>query len=47
MRDHLAHRYIDTAHATVAEDLPDLERALRAPTRSAEKKNPDAPPSTT
>jgi uncharacterized protein with HEPN domain len=31
MRDHLAHRYFDTAHtilqATVDEDLPDLERA--------------------
>ncbi len=34
MRDHLAHRYFDTAHsilqATVDEDLPDLERALDA-----------------
>jgi uncharacterized protein with HEPN domain len=34
MRDHLAHRYFDTAHAilqaTVDEDLPDLERAVRA-----------------
>ncbi len=34
MRDHLAHRYSDTAHAisqaTVDEDLPDLERAVRA-----------------
>src|ERR1039458_6741249 len=32
MRDHLAHRYFDTAHsilqATVEEDLPDLERAV-------------------
>jgi uncharacterized protein with HEPN domain len=32
MRDHLAHRYFDTAHAilqaTVDEDLPDLERAV-------------------
>ncbi|HEX4659700.1 MAG TPA: HepT-like ribonuclease domain-containing protein, partial [Streptosporangiaceae bacterium] len=30
MRDHLAHRYFDTAHAilqaTVDDDLPDLER---------------------
>lgn len=34
MRDHLAHRYFDTAHAilqaTVDEDLPELERATRA-----------------
>src|SRR6266699_6974908 len=34
MRDHLAHRYFDTAHAilqaTVAEDIPDLERAIHA-----------------
>lgn len=34
MRDHLAHRYFDTAHAilqaTVDDDLPDLERAVRA-----------------
>ena len=34
MRDHLAHRYFDTAHAilqaTVDEDLPELERAIRA-----------------
>lgn len=34
MRDHLAHRYFDTAHAilqaTVDEDLPSLERAVRA-----------------
>jgi uncharacterized protein with HEPN domain len=33
MRDHLAHRYFDTAHAilqaTVDEDLPDLEHAVR------------------
>jgi len=33
MRDHLAHRYFDTAHAilqaTVDEDLPALERAVR------------------
>ena len=38
MRDHLAHRYFDTAHAilqaTVAEDLPDLERAVVALNRS-------------
>jgi uncharacterized protein with HEPN domain len=34
MRDHLAHRYFDTARAilqaTVEEDLPDLERAIHA-----------------
>lgn len=34
MRDHLAHRYFDTAHAilqaTVDEDLPQLELAVRA-----------------
>ena len=38
MRDHLAHRYFDTAHAilqaTVTEDLPDLERAVAALNRS-------------
>ena len=34
MRDHLAHRYFDTAHAilqaTVEEDLPHLESAIHA-----------------
>ena len=34
MRDHLAHRYFDTAHAilqaTVDEDLPELEQAVTA-----------------
>lgn len=34
MRDHLAHRYFDTAHAilqaTVEEDLPELETAVQA-----------------
>jgi uncharacterized protein with HEPN domain len=34
MRDHLAHRYFDTAHAilqaTIDDDLPELERALRS-----------------
>jgi uncharacterized protein with HEPN domain len=34
MRDHLAHRYFDTAHsilqATVDSDLPELEKAVRA-----------------
>ncbi len=38
MRDHLAHRYFDTTHAilqaTVDDDLPDLERAVHALTRS-------------
>lgn len=38
MRDHLAHRYFDTAHAilqaTVTEDLPDLERAVAAMNRT-------------
>ena len=33
MRDHLAHQYFDTSHAivaaTVAEDLPSLEQAVR------------------
>jgi len=43
MRDHLAHRYFDTAHAilqaTVDEDLPDLEHAVQALTRSVEKED--------
>lgn len=34
MRDHLAHRYFDTAHAilqaTVDNDLPELERAIQS-----------------
>jgi uncharacterized protein with HEPN domain len=34
MRDHLAHRYFDTAHsilqATVDHDLPELEKAIQA-----------------
>jgi uncharacterized protein with HEPN domain len=51
MRDHLAHRYFDTAHAilqaTVDEDLPDLERAVQALTRSLEKEDPDTRPGTT
>jgi uncharacterized protein with HEPN domain len=33
MRDHLAHRYFDTAHAilqaTVDDDVPELERAIQ------------------
>jgi uncharacterized protein with HEPN domain len=51
MRDHLAHRYFDPAHAilqaTVDEDLPDLERAVQALTRSVEKEDPDTRPGTT
>ena len=51
MRDHLAHRYFDTAHAilqaTVDDDLPDLERAIQALTRSVEKQDPDPRPGTT
>ena len=51
MRDHLAHRYFDTAHAilqaTVDEDLPDLGRAVQALTRSVEKEDPDPRPGTT
>ena len=38
MRDHLAHRYFDTAHAivqaTVDDDLPELERAIQSLTAS-------------
>jgi uncharacterized protein with HEPN domain len=38
LRDHLAHRYFDTAHAilqaTVDDDLPELERAIQALTES-------------
>lgn len=34
MRDHLAHRYFDTAHAilqaTIDDDLPELERAVQS-----------------
>ena len=44
MRDHLAHRYFDTAHAilqaTVDEDLPALEHALQAMTQSLEEEDP-------
>ena len=48
MRDHLAHRYFDTAHAilqaTVDEDLPDLERAVQALNRSlAGEDSPQSP----
>ena len=45
MRDHLVHRYFDTAHAilqaTVEEDLPDLERAIQALARSLQDEDPD------
>jgi uncharacterized protein with HEPN domain len=44
MREHLAHRYFDTAHAilqaTVDEDLPDLERAVQALNRSLTGESP-------
>ena len=48
MRDHLAHRYFDTAHAilqaTVDEDLPALEHAVQDLTRSLQKEEPDTHP---
>jgi uncharacterized protein with HEPN domain len=51
MRDHLAHRYFDTAHAilqaTVDEDLPDLERAVRALSRSIADEDPPQNPTAT
>ena len=51
MRDHLAHRYFDTAHAilqaTVDEDLPDLEHAVQALARSLEEKDPASHPGMT
>ncbi len=44
MRDHLAHRYFDTAHAilqaTLDEDLPHLEHAVQALARSLEENDP-------
>lgn len=50
MRDHLAHRYFDTAHAilrgTVDEDLPDLEQAVEALIRSLDEEDPDTNPGT-
>jgi uncharacterized protein with HEPN domain len=51
MRDHLAHRYFDTAHAilqaTVDEDLPALERAVEALNRSlADEDLPRSPGAT-
>ena len=51
MRDHLANRYFDTAHAisraTVDEDLPDLEHAVQALTLSVDKEDPDTRTGTT
>jgi uncharacterized protein with HEPN domain len=48
MRDHLAHRYFDTAHAilqaTVDEDLPDLERAARTLADSLPDEDPPRDP---
>ena len=48
MRDHLAHRYFDTAHAilqaTVDEDLPALERAIRLLADSLPAEDPDTDP---
>ena len=47
MRDHLAHRYFDTAHsilqATVDDDLPDLERAIHALAQSLPEEAPVPP----
>ena len=49
MRDHLAHRYFETNHtvlqATVDNDLPELERAVRAltATLSVEDQQEDPP----
>jgi uncharacterized protein with HEPN domain len=51
MRDHLAHRYFDTAHAilqaTVDEDLPALERALEALNQTLTDDDPPQDPSAT
>jgi uncharacterized protein with HEPN domain len=48
MRDHLAHRYFDTAHAilqaTVDEDLPALENAVHELARSLPGEDPAADP---
>jgi uncharacterized protein with HEPN domain len=45
MRDHLAHRGFDTAHAilqaTVDDDLPELERAVRSLTESLDNERAD------
>jgi uncharacterized protein with HEPN domain len=47
MRDHLAHRYFDTAHAilqaTVDDDLPELERAIQAMATSLPDDETDHP----
>jgi uncharacterized protein with HEPN domain len=44
MRDHLAHRYFDTAHsilqATVDHDLPELEKAVHALMESVPSREP-------
>ena len=44
MRDHLAHRYFDTAHAivqaTVNDDLPVLEKAVQAMMQSIVDEEP-------
>jgi uncharacterized protein with HEPN domain len=46
MRDHLAHRYFDTAHsilqATVTNDLPELERALQSLSALPDDDNPES-----
>lgn len=46
MRDHLAHRYFDTAHtilqATVDEDLPELEQAVIALAESLQRSEQEA-----
>jgi uncharacterized protein with HEPN domain len=51
MRDHLANRYFDTAHAilqaTVDEDLPALERAVEALNRSLADEDPPRSPGAT
>lgn len=43
MRDHLAHRYFDTSHAvlaaTVSDDLPELEAAVRRLLQMADDDN--------
>jgi uncharacterized protein with HEPN domain len=48
MRDHLAHRYFDTAHAilqaTVDEDLPALESAIHELIRSLPEEDPAGDP---
>jgi uncharacterized protein with HEPN domain len=45
MRDYLAHRNFDTAHAilqaTVDDDLPELERAVRSLTESLDNERAD------